>query len=113
MLGDACTGTEAERLGMINKAVPEAELEQTVSEFAQRLAKVPLEVLSLQKKSVNVALEMMNVKVAMGYSMELNALSRLTDTSKEMVRQVQESGWKQAFTTRDSERNTQDRGRED
>ena len=41
MLGDTYTAQDAERLGLVNRVVPAAELDATVQEWAQRLASGP------------------------------------------------------------------------
>jgi enoyl-CoA hydratase len=104
MLGGAVSGIDAERLGMINHAVPLEELDAAVDDFADRLTKIPLELLSLEKKSVNVTLEMMNIRPALGYTMELHAMGHLTEASSEVAHQLIEEGWKSAWAKRDAER---------
>lgn len=106
MLGEIVSGTEAERLGMINRSVPLDKLEDEVSEFANRLAKIPLELLSLEKKAVNVCLESMNIRTALGYTMELHALSHLTDASQVVTTTLKTDGWKEAWSERDAQRYT-------
>ena len=41
MLGDTYSASEAERLGLVNRVVPAAELDAAVQELAQRLASAP------------------------------------------------------------------------
>jgi enoyl-CoA hydratase len=55
--GDSITGAEAERIGMVNKAVPAAELEATVLRWAERIANQASDSLALQKRSVNTFFE--------------------------------------------------------
>lgn len=50
LLADEFSGVEAERLGLINKCVPLAELEATVAAFTQRLAQGPTYAYSLIKQ---------------------------------------------------------------
>lgn len=56
MLADEVKGPEAERLGLANKCVPVAEFEQTVRDFAQRLAKGPTRAYGLMKELLNKAI---------------------------------------------------------
>ena len=51
MLGDKVPAPEAERMGMIYRAVPSADFEATVSELAQRLAAMPTRALALTKQA--------------------------------------------------------------
>ena len=55
--GDALPAPEAERLGLVNRVVPEAELEKTATEWATRLATGPTRALALTKHLVNASLD--------------------------------------------------------
>jgi 2-(1,2-epoxy-1,2-dihydrophenyl)acetyl-CoA isomerase len=54
--GDDLTAVDAERLGLVNKVVPAAELEKTVREWAERLATGPTFALGLSKRLLNRSL---------------------------------------------------------
>ena len=56
-LGDDLTAQDAERLGLVNKVVPAAELEKTVREWAERLAQGPTFALGLSKRILNRSLQ--------------------------------------------------------
>lgn len=55
--GDALTAADAERLGLVNRTVPAAELEALAEEWAGRLAAGPTRALALTKQLVNVSLD--------------------------------------------------------
>ncbi|MFJ9245211.1 enoyl-CoA hydratase/isomerase family protein [Streptomyces sp. NPDC101776] len=55
--GDALTAPDAERLGLVNRVVPEGELEKTAREWAERLAGGPTRALALTKQLVNASLD--------------------------------------------------------
>jgi len=55
--GDALTAPDAERLGLVNRVVPDGELEKTTREWAQRLATGPTRALALTKQLVNASLD--------------------------------------------------------
>lgn len=55
--GDALPAPEAERLGLVNRVVPDAELEKTAAEWAARLATGPTRALALTKQLVNASLD--------------------------------------------------------
>lgn len=55
--GDAVTATDAERLGLVNRVVPDGELEKTSREWAERLATGPTRALALTKQLVNASLD--------------------------------------------------------
>ncbi|MVO86086.1 enoyl-CoA hydratase/isomerase family protein [Streptomyces sp. p1417] len=55
--GDAIDATEAARLGLVNRVVPDADLEKTTRAWADRLAAAPTRALALTKQLVNASLE--------------------------------------------------------
>jgi 2-(1,2-epoxy-1,2-dihydrophenyl)acetyl-CoA isomerase len=55
--GDALTAPDAERLGLVNRVVPDGELEKTTREWALRLATGPTRALALTKQLVNASLD--------------------------------------------------------
>lgn len=57
LTGDKLTAERAERLGLINHAVPAGELDATVQAMARRLADGPRDAIQGTKVSVNVALK--------------------------------------------------------
>lgn len=59
MLGDPLLGKEAAEIGLINRAVPEAELDATVDEWAVRLAEGPPLAQAWTKLSINALLKQM------------------------------------------------------
>ncbi len=56
MLGDKLSAEEAERIGMIYKAVSEAEFASTVDQIANKLATMPTRGLALTKQALNQGL---------------------------------------------------------
>ena len=56
--GDFISAAEAERIGLYNRVVPAAELEQTTNELAQRLAKGPAFALAKTKEMLNREMHM-------------------------------------------------------
>jgi 2-(1,2-epoxy-1,2-dihydrophenyl)acetyl-CoA isomerase len=55
--GDALTAPDAERLGLVNRVVPDADLAGTAADWAARLAAGPTRALALTKQLVNASLE--------------------------------------------------------
>lgn len=109
MLGEMVPGTEAARHGMINKSVPLEQLDDEVADMAERLSHVPLEFIALEKQGVNACMQALNLRVALGYTMELHALSHLTDASQRLAGRLKADGWKSTWAERDAARyNTAD-----
>src|SRR5262249_6540701 len=59
--GDTIDGREAERMGLVLKAVPAAQLDDEVNALASRIASVPQNQLTMQKMMINQALENMGL----------------------------------------------------
>ncbi|MFE2064876.1 enoyl-CoA hydratase/isomerase family protein [Streptomyces sp. NPDC059467] len=55
--GDALSAPEAERLGLVNRVVPDEQLAKTAREWAERLATGPTRALALTKQLVNASLD--------------------------------------------------------
>ncbi|MFI5794120.1 enoyl-CoA hydratase/isomerase family protein [Streptomyces sp. NPDC051677] len=55
--GDALTAPDAERLGLVNRVVPDGELDKTARAWATRLAAGPTRALALTKQLVNASLD--------------------------------------------------------
>ncbi|MGW5342240.1 enoyl-CoA hydratase/isomerase family protein [Streptomyces sp. NPDC004050] len=55
--GDAVAAAEAQRLGLVNRVVPDGELEARAREWAERLAQGPTRALALAKQLVNASLD--------------------------------------------------------
>ncbi|WP_442481012.1 enoyl-CoA hydratase/isomerase family protein [Streptomyces kroppenstedtii] len=55
--GDALTAADAHRLGLVNRVVPDVELEKTARSWAERLAAGPTRAHALTKQLVNASLD--------------------------------------------------------
>jgi len=81
LTGDAMSGTEAAAWGFATRAFPLAELEQRTLDFAERAAKIPVELQQLNKRSVHRAMEIMGARAAMRAGTEIQALAFTTEAS--------------------------------
>jgi 2-(1,2-epoxy-1,2-dihydrophenyl)acetyl-CoA isomerase len=57
LFGDDCSAAEAERIGLVNRVVPDDQLEAVAREWAGRLAAGPTPALSLAKSLLNRSLD--------------------------------------------------------
>jgi enoyl-CoA hydratase len=89
LTGRALTGLEAERLGLVNRAVPPAELDGVVDDFVAELLKNPVRAVQWTKLSVNVGLKQ-TVSAVLDASLAYEALSNLTEDHREAVGAVRE-----------------------
>jgi 2-(1,2-epoxy-1,2-dihydrophenyl)acetyl-CoA isomerase len=55
--GEALSAADAERLGLVNRVVPDRELDRTARAWAERLAAGPTRALALTKQLVNASLD--------------------------------------------------------
>jgi enoyl-CoA hydratase len=75
LTGDAISGTEAARIGLVNRAVPADDLPAHVLSVAERVAKIPSELQQINKRSVHRAMDIMGVRAAIRAGTELQALA--------------------------------------
>jgi enoyl-CoA hydratase len=83
LTGDAMTGRQAAEWGYATRAFPAAELDARTLEFAERAAKIPLELQQLNKRSVHRAMEIMGIRAAIRAGTEIQALAFTTEASRE------------------------------
>jgi len=98
MTGDALTATDAARIGLINHAVPAAELDARVEQFADRIANGASNAIRWTKVSVNIGLKQLAHSImdtCMGYEW----LASKTDDHREAVNALLEKR-KPSFTGR-------------
>ena len=84
LTGDPLTGAEAAQIGLINRAVPRADLDKVVRDFALHLADGPPRIMQLTKISLNVALKR-EVSALMDTSFAWEVVSAYSKDHKEAV----------------------------
>ncbi|UCE98241.1 MAG: enoyl-CoA hydratase/isomerase family protein [Dehalococcoidia bacterium] len=94
--GNLIDAQEAYRIGLVNKVVPRDYLDEEVKRTALTIAKVPQAIVEYNKKLVNMAYELMNVRLVTDRSMELEAATVTSPQSvpewAEFQRITQEQG---------------------
>jgi len=71
-------GKEAERIGLVNRAVPADKLEEEVWAMAKLLTDVHPDAIAIQKEALNTHAEIMGRGAVFAYHRQLNALGRVT-----------------------------------
>lgn len=84
MLADEVTGTEAERIGLVNKCVPLEEFEEATRAFAQRLANGPTRTYALIKKLIYTSAES-DLQTSMRLEGELQDMAFETEDQQNAV----------------------------
>lgn len=102
--GDTIDAAEAERAGLVNRVVPEADLTAAVDELVRKIAPTPLPVLRLTKLALVRAYEAMGLRAAVNSNVDLSAILNAADTpeQREFDRIVAADGLKAALAWRDA-----------
>jgi len=95
--GDPITGKEAERIGIVAKAVPEEKLEEEVNKLAERITLVAPELLAMNKAAINRVFEEMGVRNAFNASVLLDTIVHTTKPVQDFLRMAKEKGLKAAL----------------
>ncbi len=85
LTGRPLSGVEAAEAGLINRAVPFAELEATVRHEAEQLARIPLSQLAAMKLIVNQAYENMGLASTQTLGPILDGLMRNTPDARRFI----------------------------
>lgn len=102
LTGDPVDGRTAERIGLIHKAVPAADLEREVEALAQRIAQIPTSQLVSMKLVVNQAYENMGLRTTQLLGSILDGLMRHTPEGLRWRKLIDEKGIREALRRRDT-----------
>jgi enoyl-CoA hydratase len=102
LTGDSMTGTEAVEAGFANRAFPADELEGEVLAVAERVARIPGDLLTLNKRTVHRAMEAQGMRTGLRATTELQALGLHQRSSKEYMPKLRSEGVKRAVAERDA-----------
>lgn len=102
LTGKPLSGKQAAEVGLINAAVPFAELEATVHKTAMQLAAIPSPQLAAMKLVVNHAYENMGLASTQVLGPILDGLMRNTAEAKRFVEVSESQGVRAAVTERDA-----------
>jgi enoyl-CoA hydratase len=101
MTGDLIDAREAERIGLINRVVPAAQLEAEVDALADRLARVPPDVMAPTKLMLNRAMEVAGFAEAVELGLDIQSFINMSETSRAFDDIVRRDGLKAALAWRD------------
>jgi len=104
LTGDRIDAREAERIGLVNRVVPQDQLMSSAREFARKLSMIPPPAMHITKQGLNRAYEIRGFKSTIDLFSELFALI-VTSESQEKAdfdKIAAEQGLKAAFKWRDA-----------
>jgi enoyl-CoA hydratase len=101
LTGDTVTGAEAAKIGLVLKSVPAELLEAEVEGLLDRLALIDPDLLSANKRIINLGLELMGARTLQRLAAENDARAHLAPSFRAFGQAVQEKGLKQALRDRD------------
>ena len=99
--GDMITGAEAQQIGLVMKAVPREHLEAEVEQLADRLAMIDPDLLSENKRVVNLALELMGTRTMQRLAAENDVRGHNSAAALGWAERVREGGLRGALQGRD------------
>ena len=102
LTGDAISGIEAAEQGFANRAYPIEDLEGSVLEIAERIAKVPTDLQQMNKRAVHRQMELMGVRAAIRSGTEIQALAFHTESTRAHFKELA-AGLTDALSKRDGQ----------
>ncbi|MFN0095367.1 MAG: enoyl-CoA hydratase-related protein [Dehalococcoidia bacterium] len=103
MTGEMIDGTTAADWGFANRAVPEDELEAATLHLCRKMLRIPLEVNSLHKHSVNRWMEIQGLQPAIHSAAEFDVYTGFIDGRPGFRERVEKDGLREALKWRDRE----------
>jgi enoyl-CoA hydratase len=101
LTGDLIDAAEAERIGLVNRVVPGDRLVAEVDALAEKLARVPPDVMAPTKLMLNRAMDAAGFAVAVEMGLDLQSFVNMSATAREFDAIVRAEGLKAALAWRD------------
>jgi len=102
MTGDLIGADEAARIGLVNRVVPADRLGAEVDALADRLARVPPDVMAPTKLMLNRAMDAAGFAAAVEMGLDLQSFINMSETAREFDAVVRRDGLKAALAWRDA-----------
>jgi enoyl-CoA hydratase len=102
LTGDLIDAQRAERIGLVNRVVPLDDLAGEVDQLADRLARVPADVMAPTKAMLNRAMEAAGFHEAVEMGLDLQSIINMSETSREFDAIVRRDGLRAALAWRDA-----------
>lgn len=101
LTGDMITGKEAQQIGLVMKSVPAEHLDYEVEQLANRLTLIDPDLLSTNKRIINMAMELMGARTLQRMASENDVRGHNTRAAGGFRRSVGEIGLKDTLRARD------------
>jgi enoyl-CoA hydratase len=101
LTGDHMTGVEAVAAGAANRAFPEADLDGEVLAIAERIAKIPPDLLALNKRAAHRAMDAMGIRNGIRATADIQALGFHQPSSAEYMASLGQRDLKESLSERD------------
>ena len=102
LTGDTVTGAEAAQIGLALKSVPLEHLEAEVEQLADRMALIDPDLLSANKRIINLGMELMGARTLQRMAAENDVRGHNTAAARDYMKSVREHGLKATLTARDA-----------
>ena len=101
LTGDMISGAEAQQIGLVMKAVPKEHLENEVEQLADRLVMIDPDLLSTNKRIINLGLELMGARTLQRLAAENDVRGHNSEAARGFGKRVAEGGLAGALRERD------------
>ena len=102
LTGDSISGKDAAEIGLVYKAVPADALDQELESLAGKMAMIDIELLAVNKRSVNLAMELMGARTMQRLAAELDGRGHRAPAVREFGERSMRDGLKAALEWRDT-----------
>ena len=103
LTGDSMSGIEAVEAGFANRSFPPDKLDEATLERAERVARIPPDLLALNKRAAHRAMEAAGIRTGIRATAEIQAMGFHQPSSKEYMRGFREHGVSENLSRRDAQ----------
>lgn len=101
LTGDTMSGSDAAKIGLVLESWPNDQLQEACEKLMDRISLIDPDLLTANKRSINLAMELMGARTLQRLALELDARGHRSEACIDWGRQVAEHGLKGALRHRD------------
>jgi len=101
LTGDLISGEDAAKIGLVMKSVPADLLDAEVDGLLRRLARIDPDLLSANKRVVNLGLEMQGARTLQRIAAEIDARAHRAQAARDFTTSLRTDGIRRALEARD------------